>query len=169
YVWDLPAPFDPARLPWPTARHDIQRTAFFVDSNPNLAPSIKTTSVFAADQGEMITYTIALVRTGSPLTSTVQVTDVVPTGLSYVPGTLNAMHGVPDDSLAPTLRWTGLLSDTAFVDITYVVSVTESSATCIINSATINTGIAGQFICSASVIVNGRELYLPVILRSFAE
>ena len=166
YVWDTPAPFDPTRLPWPTARHDIQRTAFFV---PNLAPSIKTTSVSAADQGEMITYTIALVRTGPPLTSTVRVTDVIPTGLSYISGTLNATHGVPDDSLAPTLRWTGLLSDTALVEITYVVSVTESSAASIINSATINAGTAGQLTRSASVIVNGRKLYLPVVYRSFAE
>ncbi|MCA9969676.1 MAG: VCBS repeat-containing protein [Anaerolineales bacterium] len=28
YVWDLPAPYDPAHMPWPTARHDFQRTGF---------------------------------------------------------------------------------------------------------------------------------------------
>lgn len=28
YVWDLPTPYRQANLPWPTARHDFQRTGF---------------------------------------------------------------------------------------------------------------------------------------------
>ncbi len=28
YVWDTPAAYDPALMPWPTARHDFQRTGF---------------------------------------------------------------------------------------------------------------------------------------------
>ena len=28
YVWDLPAPYFPGQMPWPTARHDFQRTGF---------------------------------------------------------------------------------------------------------------------------------------------
>lgn len=28
YVWDLPAPYYPSLMPWPTARHDFQRTGF---------------------------------------------------------------------------------------------------------------------------------------------
>lgn len=28
YVWDLPGAYNPATMPWPTARHDFQRTGF---------------------------------------------------------------------------------------------------------------------------------------------
>ena len=28
YVWDTPAPYNPSLMPWPTARHDFQRTGF---------------------------------------------------------------------------------------------------------------------------------------------
>ena len=35
YVWDLPAPYFPGLMPWPTARHDFQRTGFFnTPTNP---------------------------------------------------------------------------------------------------------------------------------------
>lgn len=39
YVWDLPAAYDPDKMPWPTARHDFQRTGFVetVD-NPIFVP-----------------------------------------------------------------------------------------------------------------------------------
>ena len=39
YVWDLPAAYNPDMMPWPTARHDFQRTGFVetVD-NPNFVP-----------------------------------------------------------------------------------------------------------------------------------
>lgn len=39
YVWDLPAAYDPDLMPWPTARHDFQRTGFVetVD-NPIFVP-----------------------------------------------------------------------------------------------------------------------------------
>ncbi|MBK9051264.1 MAG: VCBS repeat-containing protein [Chloroflexi bacterium] len=39
YVWDLPAAYDPDLMPWPTARHDYQRTGFVetVD-NPIIVP-----------------------------------------------------------------------------------------------------------------------------------
>jgi uncharacterized repeat protein (TIGR01451 family) len=168
YVWDTPAPYDPTRLPWPTSRHDNQRTAFFVDNHPkpDLQGSVKTAYFSDANQGDTITYELSLVRAGSPLTDTVWVTDVIPAGLSYIPHTLAATHGTADDTLAPALRWTGLLSDTALVEITYAVSVTTSSTVLITNSADINAGIAGQLIRSATVILNGWKTYFPVINRS---
>jgi uncharacterized repeat protein (TIGR01451 family) len=167
YVWDTPASFDPTRLPWPVVRHDMQRTAFFVDATPDLSSSIKTASVSTADLGEAITYTLHLIRTGRPLTQVLQVADTVPTGLSYIPGTLAATYGTPDDSLAPTLRWTGRLSDVTSTEITYAVYVTEPSAAAIVNTAAIGDGSVALLTSSALVIVNGEKVYLPVVSRGF--
>lgn len=41
YVWDLPTAYNPQRMPWPTARHDFQRTGFVntVDNSNWALPS----------------------------------------------------------------------------------------------------------------------------------
>lgn len=47
YVWDLPAPYQPSQMPWPTARHDFQRTGYvgtpviptYNQFNPDLFPN----------------------------------------------------------------------------------------------------------------------------------
>ncbi|MFN2165758.1 MAG: hypothetical protein ACK2U9_05815, partial [Anaerolineae bacterium] len=48
----------------------------------------------------------------APLTATVYITDTVPTGLTYVPGSLDVAGGTGayDDSNAPELTWSGVLS-----------------------------------------------------------
>jgi uncharacterized repeat protein (TIGR01451 family) len=164
YAWDTGSPFNPARLPWPVARQNTQRTAF-VDPT-GLSTSAKTTSTPTAEQGEIITYKLRLVRVGLPLTKPVQVTDVIPEGLKYVAGSLKATHGVPDDSNPKTLKWAGLLPATNLVEISYDVRVTESSTLLIVNSALIDVVDVGQIIRRAYVIINPKKAYLPLINRS---
>jgi hypothetical protein len=48
YVWDLPAPYHPYQMPWPTARHDYQRTGF-VGTAVNTASSAYNPTVFNED------------------------------------------------------------------------------------------------------------------------
>ena len=69
-----------------------------------------------------------------------------------MPGSLSATSGVVDDSLAPTLRWSGVLVDTPEVTITYVVIAGQASGA-VTNTATVNAGSAGQFTRSATVIL----------------
>lgn len=45
YVWDLPAPYHAARMPWPTARHNFQRTGF-----------VQSTAVSGAVNGNILPY-----------------------------------------------------------------------------------------------------------------
>jgi uncharacterized repeat protein (TIGR01451 family) len=165
YVWDTPGSYDAARLPWPTARQNLQRTAFYAELGPDIRLSRKTVSEYTPVQGDIITYTVDLRRTGLPLTSTVSVTDTVPSGLEYIPGSLVASQGTPDASLAPTLRWTGLLSDTERVEIVYAVRVTASSPAAIVNSAIIDAGSAGQTTRSALIVTNGIRSYLMLIYK----
>jgi len=166
YVWDTPAPYDSARLPWPMSRHDNQRTAFVNQASPRLERATKAASNSVVNQYETITYTLVLAQGVLPLTHTIQVTDVVPAGLSYIAHTLEARYGTADDSQAPVLRWTGLLSDVAQLEIEYAVLVTASSPKAITNIATVDIGSIERRTCSVTVIANGWEHYLPNILRS---
>jgi uncharacterized repeat protein (TIGR01451 family) len=102
YVWDTPAPFDPARLPWPTERHDIQRTAFFANNHPNsdLTPLTLDKSVALthnpARPGDPITYTIVVRNTSVTDTVGVHITDTLP---AYVVGAnLDTTRGVTGNS-----------------------------------------------------------------------
>ena len=165
YVWDAPGNLVPALLPWPMARHDLQRTSLYVNPVPDLSHSVKIANAYSADLGDTITYTIQLIRTGSSFSNTIQVSDVVPPGLSYISGSLTATEGSTDDSLAPILKWTGTLSVLNKVSINYSVKVTQSSLAAITNSAAIDAGSAGQFTRSMTIIVNGHHQYLPIITR----
>jgi hypothetical protein len=59
YVWDLPAPYYPSLMPWPTARHDFQRTGFVEalfnevvpPSNANFSPGSLYLPLLANDYG----------------------------------------------------------------------------------------------------------------------
>ena len=165
YVWDTPGNYDVGRLPWPMARGNVQRTAFFEDPRPDLTFSRKTASAHVPSQGDLITYTISLNRDGSPLTNIVRITDSVPNGLEYIPDSLTSSHGTPDASSAPVLHWAGLLSDTDWAEITYAVKVTTSSPTALINNAIIDAGDTGRITRSALVIANGKRSYLPVTFK----
>lgn len=168
YAWATGAAYDPRRLPWPTARQNIQRAAFVdpIAMRPSLSGSSILPNTGYADQGQDIRYTIRLVRTGYPLTDTVHLNDVIPNGLTYVPGSLTATSGSVDAGLVPTLSWTGQLSDTAQVEIGFSVSVIEPFTAVIVNSVEIDGGSAGQLNRSATVLVNGVETYLPIIRKS---
>ncbi len=167
YVWDTPGLALPERLPWPMARHDLQRTGMYKDISPSFSQSSKRTSTSNAIVGETVTYTIQLVRTGSTLVDTITLTDLVPSGLSYVPGSLSSTAGMVDASDAPRLRWTGAgsLFDQGQVTITYRAIVTTIIPTGIKNTATLDARSAGEYHFSSTLIANGKIFYLPIIHR----
>ena len=135
-------------------------------SRPDFSPSIKQVNRSAPHTGEIITYTIVLRNVGAAPTDTVRVTDTVPIGLAYLNGTLTATIGVIDQSGAPKLRWSGTLSTTPGVTLTYRVLVTETLARAITNLAQIDAGSAGILHRSATVMVNARTIYLPWVMRN---
>jgi len=167
YVWDVPAPYTPELMPWPMARHDLRRTARYIELKPSLERSTKTVRPAAAEQGQVFFFTVEIVRTGVALTSTVRLTDIIPSGLTYVPGSLVATSGAPDAAQAPTLRWTGLLSDVTRVTLTYATQVTTPSTVARTNAATIDNGRGTILVHRATVILNGYKMYLPLISRNF--
>jgi uncharacterized repeat protein (TIGR01451 family) len=128
-------------------------------------PPDLSSSTFAPDRGgvrpgERVTFTLALRNTGSISTSA-QITSVVPGGLQYVANTLKASTGSASQALSPTLRWNGWVQPAQPVTITYAVTVTANTTQAISTMASIAPGVSR----SALVIVNGSASYLPLIYK----
>jgi uncharacterized repeat protein (TIGR01451 family) len=135
---------------------------------PDLGASSKHASAPAAALGDAVAYTITLQNTGLPLAGSAAVTDTIPAGLQYLPGSLQASSGAVDDSAAPTLHWSGDLAGGA-VAITYAVTVTETAARAIANTAWIAADGVEPFSRQAVVLANGYGVYLPMVRRLGAD
>jgi len=134
-------------------------------SQPDFSASTKQSNNLVPASGEVITYTITLRNSGNPLTNTVFLTDDIPAGLNYIPDTVSASLGNADYSNGAIL-WHGVLSSTPSMALTYAVAVEEAEEpTVIANTATIDAGEYGTFTCSATIIVDGYPIYLPLVLK----
>ncbi len=134
-------------------------------ADPDLSPSSKAASQSTVVLSDTVTYTLQIVSADGPLTNTVYITDTVPTGLIYVPGSLTATSGSVDDSSAPDLLWSGQLTPSPTITITYAVTVDVSTPQAITNTVVIETPDYDPITRSATIIVNGYQVYLPIIRR----
>jgi len=91
--------------------------------------------------------------------------DGLPSGLDYVPGTLTATSGTADDALAPLLQWTGSLSTSPAVTVTYAVTVTTPLTIPIVNTATLSVSGYEPLMTTATIIANGYAVYVPLVLK----
>jgi uncharacterized repeat protein (TIGR01451 family) len=122
----------------------------------------KTVTPSRADYGDTLSYTITVIGTGAPMT----ITDPIPTGTVYVP---NSVGQSPESvgtlsTTAEEIRWTGTLTESSSLNVTFGVTVTVTEPTMIRNSAIVDGGTA-SYELSVAVIVNGLEVFLPIILR----
>jgi uncharacterized repeat protein (TIGR01451 family) len=165
WVWDTPGLYVPSRLPWPTGRHDLRRSATFVNLKPDLNTSRKFTSSVVPRQGETATFVIRLQNTGSvPFTQTVLLTDTLPADLAYVPGSLTAPIGIYT-STGNLLSWSGVMSNAAIIDITYAVTITTNKAEVITNTVFINSVSDGLIKRYSYIVANGWADFLPLIRK----
>jgi uncharacterized repeat protein (TIGR01451 family) len=132
---------------------------------PDFSSSNKQVSVLDPALGDTVDYTLRVANTGGLVTPTVSLTDVVPAGLAYVPGSLAATSGTADDSAAPTLHWAGALDPDPAVTITYAVTVTVASPQRITNTASISVPGYATFTRTATVWANWQlnRVYLPLV------
>lgn len=132
---------------------------------PDLRPSTKRASNAAPASGDTIHYTITIRNSGNPFTDTVTLTDPIPAGLSYIPGTILTSVGSAD-YIDGAIYWTGVLSPTSEVTLVYAVVVEEAEEPrAIVNTATIDAGRYGVFSCSATIIADGLSVYLPLVFK----
>ncbi len=134
---------------------------------PNLYSSTKTASNNLLHTGQRVTYTIAIRNSGASLATTVHLTDIVPAGLTYVPGSLTASLGTPDESSAPTLRWSGDPGGESLVTVTYAadVAVPADVTQVVSNTATLDAGSGNLVTCVETIIANALSNYLPIIVK----
>jgi len=166
WVWDTPAAFDPARLPWPTGRRDLTRqaTAAYAPSPPGL-DAAKFATYLTPRPGETVHFIIHLFNTGDlPLTYTVHLTDRLPAGLVYAPGSLSAPVGNVTDT-AGLLRWSGVLLDLPQLDVTYSATLVTSATHILTNAVVIAPGFDAPFIRTAYLFPGGSAFFLPLLLR----
>ena len=119
----------------------VRRLADAHGPAPRLNQSTKRVSPASVGPGELATYTIALVNTGGGVERALELTDTVPRGLSYVPGSLSATSGSVDDGGAPTLRWQGPLSAETSVTLTYQVRAAGAVTGSIVNRAVVGGAV----------------------------
>ncbi len=154
----------------------LTRTALLTvtqpNNTPNLALSRKIASTQFAKHNKQITYTVSIRNSTGPLTHTVFLTDTIPAGLIYIPGTLTATAGVATDTAAPVLRWSGVLTPSPVITITYAAAVTYTTpgSTALLPAVITNTAIIAVPGCqsitrTATVYANWLSVYLPMILK----
>ncbi len=155
----------------------IAPAAIELMSTTSLTPSIKTASTSIAKLGETVVYTVSVRNTEGPIDVTALMTDTLPQGLQYVPGSLSASsphsatNGIVDDSHAPALYWTGVLTPDAEIDITYSAILTNvvNNTTIILPPRLINeaTITAGESTVTLSVMIQtgSSNIYLPLVMR----
>jgi uncharacterized repeat protein (TIGR01451 family) len=132
----------------------IHRLADVNGPSPNLSTSAKQASTPSADPSEVVRYTISLTNTGGAvIDAPVYVTDTVPAGLDYVPGSLTASHGTWDDASAPTLSWQGNLNASSYITITYQVTVTGQVTGSLVNQAIVSAPPASPLTLAESLFV----------------
>ena len=130
----------------------IRRLADANGPSPNYSSSTKSASTPHADPGEIITYTIHLQNTGLLSNDPLTLDDVVPPGLTYLPGTLAHSHGTVDDSQSPLLRWQGT-AFTRSITITYRVQAGGAVTGSLINRAELTGATIAPLTLSHAIFV----------------
>jgi uncharacterized repeat protein (TIGR01451 family) len=115
--------------------------------------------------GQTFTYTLLVRSLTAPLTATVYMTDVVPSSLSYVSGTFTATTGLVTATMPPTLTWSGVLSPTPVVTVTFAVTVNTDMIQVIANTAVIVAPGYQTITRTTTIIANGYAVYLPLVMR----
>jgi len=157
---------------YPSITSTAMVTIVLPSDYPDLTPSYKAVSSPFVDYDERVTYTVGIRNDTGPLSETVFMTDTLPDGLLYVPGSLDATLGVTNTALLPVLRWSGILSPTPAVTITYAVTVTRiGTGTAFLPRTSVNTAtiaLAGHqpIVRTATLKVQWQSVYLPMVMKN---
>jgi len=157
-AYDLPGSAG-ARVLWGTGRGSFLRTgaqspptAFTMSANAPIQP------------GDLVDFKFVLSDPIAPPLLALQLTDSLPSGLTFVPGSLTASSGTPSES-GGTINWSGTLRSGKPITIAFQaqVSAAISSTTVLINQAQLSGGRTSTF--SSTLIVKGQGVWLPALRR----
>jgi len=128
--------------------------------------SFKQVSQTKLEGGEIITYTIVLYEETE---ATLTLTDTIPAPCTYVPSSATIEPGwkgpVTDTG---GIYWSGIVTSTVPVTITFQVQVPVTDTTWIIpNRALVSRDGAAPVELTATSFLNGFYVYLPVVFRNY--
>jgi uncharacterized repeat protein (TIGR01451 family) len=128
-----------------------------------LGLSSMTVSPVKALPGDLLTYTVVLVNHGNESVQTVQVENLLPSVLSYVPNTLSASKGTAAYADGK-ITWNGDLNEQTSVMLSYQVIVNQDAPRApLLNSAQITSGNT-TWVISAKVTISWLYVYLPACI-----
>ncbi|MDY7076763.1 MAG: hypothetical protein SXV54_07530 [Chloroflexota bacterium] len=130
-------------------------------SMPPTLSATKTASTEASQTGDTFTYTITLIGSGVPVT----VTDAIPLGTEYNPGSVDG--GWFNAGLNQVEYTDGTLDIGQVHSVTFGVTTVETRTIAIINTATVTMGSYEPLYPSVTVIANSRSVFLPVVLKGY--
>jgi len=141
------------------------RTARTTLKRPDLSASEKLVSAARGGIGDMLTYTLRVKNAGEGLAKAT-LTDSIPTGTLYVPGSAWAGSGtVVYDEVNARITWNGEVPPKGMATIVFAVTVTEEGV--IINTVTIGDGLGDLTERSATTMVLPYNVYLPLLIKNY--
>lgn len=162
FVWDTPTQYNSHRLPWPTGRHNLQRSAIYTSLNP-LEASYKMVTPTFAKFGDTVSYSIHIISS-TQINENLILTDTIPTGLSFVAGTLQASSGEVTIE-GNEIEWNGTLPSNLTVNISYDVRIVTDHPEIIRNNAIINFGDIESISRSTTVYANMQHIFFPILWK----
>jgi uncharacterized repeat protein (TIGR01451 family) len=125
-----------------------------------IAQDSKRVAPAGADQGQQVTYTIQVVGDGNAVT----LNDPLPTGLSFVNGSLTTSGGGQATQAGGAISWSGTPAFLTTITISFAAIVNANTSRPIINTATVTRG-STQKSLTAMLIANPKRMFLPVTRR----
>ncbi len=137
----------------------LYATTEWLDLDP--LASRMTASVGGARQGQAVTFTLSLIGTGRRTT----VVDRLPAQLAYLSHASSCPGAASYDAGALQVTYSNTPTLGATCALTIATRVAVSDTIAVVNSASVDNGLAPIYHIAATVILNGRQVYLPIILK----
>jgi uncharacterized repeat protein (TIGR01451 family) len=157
-AYDLPGSAG-ARVLWGTGRGSFLRTGA---QSPPISFSMSAPA--PVQPGALVDFKLILSDAIAPPLLALQLTDSLPSGLAFVPGSLAASSGTPSES-GGTISWNGTLRSGKPITIAFQAKVSSaiSGTTILTNQAQLSGGRTATF--RNTLIVNGQGVWLPTLRR----
>jgi hypothetical protein len=133
------------------------------DTPPTPTPSSRKAATSAtARTNETINFTITLAATGEPTT----VTDPLPIPLTCLSATTTCPGTVDYNDTTRQVSYSGTPSAGSSCVIEISTRVNTDQRMAVTNMATVDNGLVSPYDVSATVILNGLDVYLPLIMKA---
>jgi uncharacterized repeat protein (TIGR01451 family) len=143
---------------------DTSDAVFTIAGPHTFEDSFKGVSRVELEGGETITYTVVLYEA---ISATLTLTDAIPAPLTYVPGSANVEpSGSGTLLIDDTVRWSGVVTGTQPVTITFQATVPVTTTSwVIVNRAWVSRDDAAPVERTATCVLNEFGVHLPLLLK----